>query len=66
MAREATCQTPDATYRIAIDPFFVSVEVTLPRPLYLDAKQAEQLERNLHNAVELALAPVYPEGVKVG
>jgi hypothetical protein len=24
------------------------------------------LELNLHNAVELALAPVYPEGVKVG
>jgi hypothetical protein len=66
MAYEAKCKTPGATYRTAIDPFFIGVEVVLPRPLYLTAEEAEQLELNLHNAVELALAPVYPEGVKVG
>jgi hypothetical protein len=58
--------TPGAEFAVTVKGHFVEVRVWMPVPLELTAEQAAALEGNLHNAVELALAPVYPEGVKVG
>jgi hypothetical protein len=39
----------------------VGVDVDLPLGLDLTVEQAERLEANLHNAVELALAPFFSD-----
>lgn len=56
-ALETECQTPGAIYDTEIGPKDVKVDVKLPGELDLDEDQAELLEKNLHNVVELALAP---------
>lgn len=57
MANATACQTPNAVYSIRIGPQDVQVSVSLPRPLDLNEERAALLEANLHNAVELCLAP---------
>jgi len=59
-ALETECQTPGAVYDTEIGPKDVKVDVKLPGELDLDEDQAELLEKNLHNVVELALAPHFP------
>jgi hypothetical protein len=41
-------------------PGGVNITVVFPAAISLTAAQAAQLEGNLHNAVELALAPLFP------
>ena len=59
MAQETDCSTPGAIFSTHIDPKTIVLEVDLPFTLVLTEAQAVQLERNLHNAVELALAPLF-------
>jgi ssDNA-binding Zn-finger/Zn-ribbon topoisomerase 1 len=59
-AQETKCQTPGAIYDTHINDKGVSVKVDLP--LDLSEDEAELLEANLHNAVELVLAPHSKKG----
>lgn len=60
MARETECQTPGARFYTRIDPTRVQVEVVLPFELNIQVEEAELLENNLHNAVELVMARYFP------
>lgn len=53
------CQTPEAKYNIEISDDKVSVQVELPMQLDLNEKEAKLLESNIHNAMELVLAPYF-------
>lgn len=53
------CQTPDAQFNIEINDSKVSVEVELPMNLDLTEDEAKLLESNIHNAMELVLAPYF-------
>jgi len=57
MAIATECQTDGAVYSIHISDERVEAAVRLPFPLNLSKEQAVLLEKNLHNAVELVLAP---------
>lgn len=57
MARETVCQTPDCVYGISISTRRIRVQVDLPAGLSF--KDRQLLEDNLHNAVELVLAPYF-------
>lgn len=59
MATEIACQTPGAEYTITVTPSRVSVEVWCPGQFNVSAAEASLLEDNLHNAVELVLAPYF-------
>lgn len=67
MAQETKCQTPDANYSITISKSRVEVVVNLPSnaPAWVGATHDEQLESrdtlesNIHNAMELVLAPLF-------
>lgn len=61
MAIETKCQTPDAQYETKITGSTVLVLISLPIELDLTEDQASLLEANLHNAVELVLAPLFIE-----
>lgn len=53
------CQTPGAVFHIAISERSVSAIVDLPCALDLTEEGAAILEANIHNAMELALAPYF-------
>jgi hypothetical protein len=59
MAVETPCQTPGATYHVGIAGREITVWVELPEGLDLTEQHAAVLDANLHNAVELALAPLW-------
>lgn len=59
MAIETTCQTPGAEFATHIRTDGVTVGVALPFDLDLDEEGAALLEANLHNALELVLAPYF-------
>ncbi len=54
----STCLTPGAVYHISISPHWAAVAVDVPAGLDLDETGAAILERDLHSAVERALARV--------
>ena len=56
MALSTECQTPGCLYSTQVNSNGVSVSVEFPVPLDLTEGQAEALERNLHNVLELVLA----------
>lgn len=56
MAMETPCQTSGAQFHIRIQKRTVAVKVDLPMNLLLDEDEAQVLEANLHNAMELVLA----------
>jgi hypothetical protein len=58
-AVKTECQTPEANYNIEINDSKVSVEVELPMELDLTEDEAKLLESNIHNAMELVLAPYF-------
>jgi hypothetical protein len=58
-AVKTECQTPDAIFKIEIKDVKVSVEVELPMSLDLTEEEAKLLESNIHNAMELVLAPYF-------
>lgn len=57
MAIATPCQTSGAEFITEIDSDRVRVEVIVPFDLNLTEAEAEVLEINLHNALELVLAP---------
>lgn len=62
MAIETPCQTPGAQFHISIEARRVTVSVDMPHRFSLTDEQAETLDANLHNAVELVLAPHWRGG----
>jgi hypothetical protein len=57
MAEKTKCQTPGAQYHISIKPHSVSAKVDLPSDVHVD--DPVQVEGNVHNAMELALASLF-------
>jgi hypothetical protein len=62
MAVTTACQTPGANISTHISPRGVTLHVEFGRWINLDENEAELLESNLHNAVEMVLAKYYLEG----
>jgi hypothetical protein len=56
MAMQTVCQTPSTWFTTHISGSDVSVLIELPFDLNLDEDDAELLEKNIHNAMELVLA----------
>jgi hypothetical protein len=61
MAIETPCQTSGAVFSTRITPRGISVDVDFGRTINLDQPQAELLEANVHNVLELALSRYFPE-----
>jgi hypothetical protein len=59
MAIKTKCQTPGAIYRTIVGSKIIEIKVEVPFVINLDLEEVELLEANLHNAVELALAPIF-------
>jgi len=59
MAIATPCQTDGAIFVTEIKARQIVVGVGLPFDLDLSEAQAETLEANLHNALELVLAPYF-------
>lgn len=58
-AIETECQTDGAIYQTDISEDIITMTVKLPFALDLDEKEAELLETNIHNAMELVLVPYF-------
>jgi hypothetical protein len=59
MAIATDCQTPGAEFTTHVRRLGISVHVVFGQVMELDEDQAKLLEANLHNAIELVLAPYY-------
>jgi len=57
MAIETPCQTPEALFKTRISDNVLKVVVTLP--FSIPDEHAELIEANVHNALELVLAPLF-------
>jgi len=57
VAVETSCQTPGAVFETHVDASRWTIQVDLPAPMKLTAQEADLVSANLHNAVELVLAP---------
>ncbi len=53
------CQTPDAQFHIEVSGKRVGCSIDLPIDLDLTDSEAKLLETNIHNAMELVLAPYF-------
>lgn len=62
MSIATACQTHGAIYSTKIRPQSVAIRVDLPEPLGLSGEEAEVLEANPHNALELVLARYFQAG----
>ena len=54
-AVETPCLTPGANFSTHIKPKEISMNVKFPKEINLSKKEAQLLEKNLHNAIELVL-----------
>lgn len=61
MAVETECQTPGARFDTHIHETGFTVDFVYPGVLDLSEDQAELLDANIHNALELVLAPYFKE-----
>lgn len=60
MAIQTKCQTPGAQFTTKVSPHSVLCEVKFPnKELLLEPHEAELLMNNMHNAMELVLAPYF-------
>lgn len=59
-AIETPCQTPEVNYDTTINDHEIGVTAEMPMDVDLDAQQADTLDRNLHNMMEMVLAPLFP------
>lgn len=59
-AIETPCQTPEVNYNTTINDHEIGVTAEMPMDVDLDAQQADTLDRNLHNMMEMVLAPLFP------
>ncbi len=53
------CQTSGAQFHTQIQDKKVSISVDLPFDIDLNASQSDLLEKNIHNAMELVLSPIF-------
>ena len=58
-AVKTECQTDGAIYQAEISEDTITMTVKLPFALDLDENEAKLLESNIHNAMELVLAPYF-------
>ncbi len=58
-AIKTVCQTSGAEFHTQIEGKQVSVTVDLPIELDITPEEAKVLEANMHNAMELVLAPYF-------
>lgn len=63
MAMETPCQTPGSQFHTYVHDNIVEITVNLPMDLNLTEEEAELLEANMHNAMELVLARYFVKGV---
>jgi hypothetical protein len=62
MALETACQTPGAVYSTQIHSRGIKAEVRWSengREVFLTPEQAELLDANIHNVLEIVLAPYF-------
>lgn len=59
MANATPCQTSGAQFHTVINERHVNIWVDLPFPLNLSEEEATTLETNMHNVMELVLAPYF-------
>jgi hypothetical protein len=57
MAIATPCQTSGAVFHTSVADNKVSVQIDIPFNLDLTEQEAALLEANIHNAMELVLAP---------
>jgi len=58
-ANKTPCQTPDSTFHTEVKDNKITCSVDLPMDLNLSPADAKILETNIHNAMELVLAPYF-------
>lgn len=58
-ANKTPCQTSGAQFHVKVEGKSVSISVDLPMDLDLTESEAKILETNMHNAMELVLAPYF-------
>lgn len=61
MAMETPCQTSGAMFHTEINNLGITASVDFGKEINLTENQAEVLEANIHNALELVLAPFFME-----
>ena len=61
MALETKCLTPNAVFHTNIGTKYITARVVLPFELNINEKEAEILEKLLHNQIELVLRPYFAE-----
>lgn len=59
MAVPTPCQTNGAMFSTHIEPLGITASVSFGRVIDLTEKEAEILEANIHNVLELVLVPYY-------
>lgn len=61
MALKTVCQTPGTlfTTRIQSQANLIALNIQLPKNIKLKKKDVVLLDKNLHNALELVLAPFF-------
>jgi hypothetical protein len=64
MSMATKCQTPGAQYASRIGGKKVSLCIELPFEMNLTLTEAVDLEKRLHNAAEMVLAPLFILGKK--
>lgn len=58
-ALKTKCQTEGAIYQTDISEKNISINIKIPFKLELDESEAKLLEANIHNVLELVLAPYF-------
>jgi hypothetical protein len=61
MAVATECQTPGAVFHTHIQSRRITCSVEMPADLCLTEDAAGRLEANIHNVLELVLAPHFPQ-----
>ncbi len=56
-AIKTKCQTEGAVYKTDISKNDINIKIEIPFELKLDEDEAKLLENNIHNVLELVLAP---------
>jgi hypothetical protein len=63
-AQETKCQTPDVVYNISISDEKISITLDLPKSIQLDEEEAELLESNIHNSLEIVLSKYFTNSLQ--
>lgn len=60
-ALETPCQTPGVEYNINISENKINIEIDLQTSLNIDENEAEILEANIHNSIEVILSKYFKD-----